>query len=162
MYYRINEVSTIVDSGSTYVHVDYWRRKSHFDRGDRPYLTNSFYMHLDALVSVPRRRDGYYERTDSSYVAPADTDAVPLNEFASQGPTMRERIIKAVEKYGRHHLAEGWSGDHTEDTSKPLKRNGALVRQGVAQPVTRDNSDPHRVLEQIAVTSLRGRKHNAD
>ncbi len=49
MYFRINEVSTIAATGNTYVHVDFWQRKAHFDASHPPYLANDFLMHLRPL-----------------------------------------------------------------------------------------------------------------
>ncbi len=74
MYFRINEVSTVALTGNTYVHVDFWRHRGHFQTGQPPYLTNDFIMHLrpaqdknvrqvilDAIVSYWRRarRNGF-------------------------------------------------------------------------------------------------------
>ena len=124
MYFRINEVSTVAATGNTYVHVDFWRRKAHFDASQPPYLTNDFMMHL----------------------RPAPEKNV------------RQVILDAIVSYWRRARRNGFSGDHTGDATKPLKRNGAVVRQAASTTILRDNSDPHKVLEQSEVVSLRGHR----
>ncbi len=127
MYYRINEVSTIAATGNTYVHVDFWRRKSQFDRGEPPFLTNDFMMHL---------------RPD-------------------QDPNTRQAMLDAIVAYWGRATRSGFSGDHTGDPTKPLKRKGQLVRQAsTTRTPTRDNSDPHGVLAKPEVTDLRSFEKN--
>ncbi len=125
MYYRINEVSTIAATGNTFVHVDFWRRKSQFDAAEPQFLTNDFHMHL----------------------RPAQHDS-------------RQVILDAIVAYWGRARRAGFSGDHTEDATKPLKRNGQLVRQATSTIVVRDNSDPHGVLAKSEVTELRNFEKN--
>ena len=156
VYFRINEVSTIRNTGDTYVHVDFWRRKAHFDAGDLPFLTNTWYMHLRPLQGVRRRKDGFLEKTDGTYIHPAAAASVHHTEFRYEtGWDIRAKILNAIVKYWRWARTEGYSGDHTEDTTKPLKKKGALVKQGEKRNVIRNNSDPNRVLERPDVVGLR-------
>lgn len=120
MYFRINEVSTIAATGNTYVHVDYWRRKSQFTAGDPSFLTNDFKMHLR-----PEQQE------------------------------VRRVILDAIVAYWSRARRNGFSGDHTGDATKPLKKNGALVRQAASVVIVRDNSDPHDVLSRTDIISLR-------
>lgn len=123
MFFRINEVSTIAATGNTFVLVDFWRRKSHFDAGDLPFLTNDFHMHLR-----PRQQN------------------------------VREVVLDAIVAYWGRARRAGFSGDHTGDATKPLKRNGQLVRQTGSTVPVRDASDPHDVLSRDDMTSLVGHK----
>ncbi len=124
MYYRINEVSTIARTGNTYVHVDYWRRKAHFDAAQPPFLTNDFHMHLR-----PDQQD------------------------------VRQLVLDAIVNYWRRMRKLGFSGDHTGDATKPLKKNGQVVAQDpTVRPPTRDDSDPHDVLSRPDIVSLRNHK----
>ncbi len=124
MFYRINEVSTIAATGNTYFHVDFWRRKSHFDAAQPPSLTNAFRMHLR-----PEQHD------------------------------VRQVTLDAIVNYWRRMRKLGFSGDHTADPTKPLKKNGQLVAQDpTVRPPTRDDSDPHNVLSRDDIVSLRGHK----
>ena len=123
MFFRINEVSTIAATGNTYVEVDFWRRKAHFDAAQPPFLTNDFHMPLR-----PRQQN------------------------------VREVVLNAIVAYWGRARRAGFSGDHTLDTTKPLKRHGQLVRQvGTTVPV-RDTSDPHDVLSRPDIASLENHK----
>ncbi len=119
MFFRINEVSTIAATGSTYVHVDFWRRKSQFSAGDPPFLTNDFHMHL-----------------------------------RPQQQNVRQVVLDAIPAYWGRARRAGFSGDHTGDATKPLKRNGQLVRQAGSTVPVRDTSDPHDVLSRDDISSL--------
>jgi len=121
VFFRINEVSTIAATGNTYVEVDFWRRKAHFDAAQPPFLTNDFHMPLR-----PRQQN------------------------------VREVVLDAIVAYWGRARRAGFSGDHTGDATKPLKRNGALVRQAVSTIVVRDTSDPHDVLSRPDIASLPG------
>lgn len=113
-------------------------------------------MHLRPMQGVRRRKDGFFERTDGSYVSPTDATRVSYEDFRyERGWDVRQQMLDAIVAYWRRARKAGFSGDHTEDTTKPLRKNGTLVRQGTSLAITRDNSDPNRVLERSDIVGLR-------
>lgn len=143
----------------TYVIVRFWLDKAAHDALKPPYLVNSFFMHVYPMRHVVTRKDGYLKLTDGTYVAPVSTAAKAVEDFEyvdSYSP--KEEIEDVIDKYFRRAMAGGFSGDFTEDASKPLYKNGARVRKGASPATVRDNSDPDRVLEFSEVTDLRDSK----
>ena len=160
VFYRINEVTTVAATGNTYAHVDFWRRKSHFDRGDSPYLTNDFIVTLRPMNVIRKREDGFFEKKDGSYIDVAEARVTPYGDFRlyDDAKSSRQIILDQILGYWDKALKERWVGDHTGDHTKPFRNKNRLVVQTPTSPIVRDTSDPNRVLEQTNVTDLRGRE----
>lgn len=143
----------------TYVLVRFWLDKAAHDALKPPYLVNSFFMHLFPMQHVVTRKDGYLKLRDGTYVAPVSTSAKAVEDFEYiDGFSLDGQIEDTIDAYFRRARAGGFSGDFTEDATKPLYKNGARVRKGASPATVRDNSDPERVLEFTEVTDLRGSK----
>lgn len=143
----------------TYAIVRFWLDKAAHDALRPPHLVNDFKLHLRPMQYVVRREDGYYKLTDGTYIPPLGTSAKAVDDFQYvEGFSLADQIEDEIRKYFRRAMVKGFSGDHTGDSTKPLYRNGALVKQAPAAAIVRDNSDPDRVLEFTEVTDLRDSK----
>ena len=165
MYFRINEVSTIRATGNTYVHVDFWRRKSHFDAGDPPFLTNDFHMQLQPTgAKIVERDDGWLKLAGGDYISPAqfeariDAGAELALETEPVTHDLRAQILTNIDNYWAAAQLGELSGDHTSDSRKQLYWRNRPVPQQPTPAIVRDNSDPKGVLARREVKDLRGAK----
>lgn len=145
----------------TYALVAFWESKAAHDALRPADLTEEFLMPLRPMQYVVQREDGYYKRTDGTYVPPLDAGTKAVEDFEYvEGFSLEQQMTDLFRKYWRMARAKGFSGDHTGDSTKRLYKNGAVVAQQPTAPIVRDNSDPDRVLEFPEVVELRDGKRD--
>ncbi len=143
----------------TYVMVSFWLDKADHDALRPPHLVIDFKLPLRPGQHAVRRGDGHFKLTDGTYIPPLGTSAKAVEDFQYvEGFSLDGQIEDTIDAYWKRARANGFSGDHTGDSTKPFYRNGALVKQAPTSVIVRDNSDPDRVLEFTEVTGLRDTK----
>ncbi len=80
------------------------------------------------------------------------------NDFVMAGlrpDEARAEIDRIIRNYWRTAAAEGWTGDHTADTTKQFVRKGIIAPQRVTPMVQRDTTD-NGIIEQQEIKDLVG------
>ena len=150
-YVQFAEVSTHRPTGELYCLVHFWPTKASFDAREPHVLTNDFIMQIRPTTQqVVTNDDGWMKRFgDGRFIDPATLRVnVPLPVWVMEDVAVdvRAEVLKSVENYWRIAQARKWTGDHTNDNSKPFLVDGVLRRQHKAEPLKRDTSDPHSLL----------------
>jgi hypothetical protein len=151
MFYKIVEIATAERVCETYVLVHFWETEQDVTRGNPPVLINDFIMGLRPTAT--RLKEGL-EATNGVEVRPEDLETVERDVPGE----MRENILA----YWQRATAKGWRGDHSAAgarTTQPFSENGCVLRREgakITEPIERDQSDPHGILERPDVQALRG------
>lgn len=93
-----------------------------------------------------------------AFMPPHITEQFDLQLRTSE-PDLKGTIQGLIRKYWAMALANGLSGDHTMDGTKPLYRYGKPVAQKEAVATKRDATDPHNVLKAQDIKDLDDSKH---
>lgn len=95
MIYRISEMSREVNSGKTYMLVDFWQSQGAFDRGSPPYLTNDFIVGFNDKENSRTILDGiirkYWEGAQAHGFSGDNTADVTKRLFR-KGIYVRQRV----------------------------------------------------------------------
>ena len=159
-YTQFTEVSTHSDTGELYCLVSFWPDKASFDAREPHVLTNDFIMVVRPTAQrIVTNADGWPQRFgDGKFIDPATLEiGKPLPRWVVEevAVDVRAKMLKNAENYWRVAQTRGWSGDHTNDNSKPFLRDGVLQRQYKAEPIKRDASDPHDLLSRTDIKDVK-------
>lgn len=83
---------------------------------------------------------GWLKTTSGTFVDPATLDPSqpePLWEYEAVTQDLKTEILNLLRTSFRSQFDQGFTGDHTGDATKPLFRNGSLVRQSISQIIQR-------------------------
>ena len=159
MLYRIDEISSEVSTGATYVLVSFWLSQGAIDRREPPYLTNDFLMQLaPAGVRTVTNNDGWPKRlSDGVFIDPATLVLDDKTKWEREVFTvdLPAQIRGNIDAYIANATANEWAGDHTGDAAKPFYVRGKLVRQGPTPAFVRDDVDRAGVLARADVQALK-------
>ena len=172
---EIAEISTIVETGHTYVLVGFWPSQAAYDAAGptlptddsdftkHPELVEEFHMQLTSTLERHVQNSvGEWEVQGGGFVEPweeVDDEWQVKNlrwELETVPRPLRREINSNIHDYARSAELNRWSGDHTADGRKGLFRDGVLVPQRSTERLkARDLSDPRGVLAHPDITALR-------
>jgi len=183
MIYKIVELSTEVQTSLTYILVEFWLSQASLDSGDPPHLTEEFRMQLsDETTGIEKSAKGEWIQTDRIAVDVGgilgqlredirrgvateddfDTQLAIFNTTSWSRVTTKVDVVPIIRQnilWYRNQVAVPLklSGDHTTDSSKPLFKDGVVVRLRASAAIVRDKTDPKHVLARSDVQSLLGK-----
>lgn len=147
MYYEIKEFSTAAESGLSYVLVHFWRDAGARLAGSFPLLAEEFLMQLEnSSRQIVTDARGRYQLADGSFVDPIELDedaGLPQFRYEERPGGVMERVQQNIEQFVQMAEVRGLAG--------------SLIRK--KNPVIRDRSDPHGILQHAdakAIASLKG------
>ena len=142
--YRITEIKTATESGSTYISVDIWRSRGAEARGDPPHIVSEQLMNLKPVRQrAVLNDDGYSLRESGVYASPN----APSDEA---DPVVKEDVtidvVAEMEGYIKDFIRTAVRINMPDDPGDNPS--------GIA----RDNADPRGLLARSDMVAAKGRK----